>query len=458
VIDLCRSYAESRTHAGGTGGQSPGNAVVFMGASLFSWIGVEERSARSACQLAVLAFLLGLGACNPVETWRDWTGASQNDPDPDTTPNTKNLVAGEAADYPNLATVPPPPVRGMTAAEREKLTQSLIADRANARYTDEQLRASFSASPAAPPPPPASSASEANTTQPEPAGVAPPPAPASEAASKPSPAQTGAAAAAPQPSPSSTTSATAAPSSVKSAANTPGEKPSAATRSARAGGKKPAEAGEGPRKQSDPPEPGPMESNLEIPQARATPQPEQVRPAPPPPSLPPTPKVANAPPALPPGLAAGGVLARTPSAARAGSAGFQPPPPPPELPPPAPSRSAAAAESKASTKAPAPAAKPVTEIKFGADSTSLTDKDKQTLEAVLPIYQQNPGKIRIVGYAGGGGGAVEQLNSYRTALDRAQAVAAALKQAGIPSDKIQVEAAPGGANSGENRAEVLLEH
>src|SRR5262249_62191377 len=102
---------------------------------------------------------------------RDWTGASQNDPDPDNTPNTKNLAAGDAADYPNLATVPPPPVRGMTAAEREKLTQSLIADRANARYTDEQLRAGFSAAPAAPPPPPASSASEANSTQPEPAGV-----------------------------------------------------------------------------------------------------------------------------------------------------------------------------------------------------------------------------------------------------------------------------------------------
>src|SRR5215467_6717760 len=99
----------------------------------------------TAYQLAVLAVALGLAACNPVETWRDWTGASQNDPDPDTTPNTQNLAAGEATDYPNLATVPPPPVRGMTAAEREKLTQSLIADRVNARHSDEQLRAGFSA-------------------------------------------------------------------------------------------------------------------------------------------------------------------------------------------------------------------------------------------------------------------------------------------------------------------------
>jgi outer membrane protein OmpA-like peptidoglycan-associated protein len=128
------------------------------------------------------------------------------------------------------------------------------------------------------------------------------------------------------------------------------------------------------------------------------------------------------------------------------------------LPPLPPSRSAAAGSAKAVAKPPVAVATPLAEIKFGADSTSLTDKDRQTLETVLPAYQQNPGKVRIVGYAGAGSGAVEQLDSYRTALDRAQAVAAALTQAGIPSDKIQVEAAPAGTNSSESRAEVLLEH
>ena len=101
---------------------------------------------------------------------------------------------------------------------------------------------------------------------------------------------------------------------------------------------------------------------------------------------------------------------------------------------------------------------PVAEIKFGTNSTTLTDKDRQTLETVLPVYQQNPGKVRVVGYAGAGTGAVEQLDSYRAALDRAQAVASALTKAGIPADKIQVEAAPQGENPGESRAEVLLEH
>src|SRR6202008_2546924 len=93
-------------------------------------------------------------------------------PDPDTTPNSKNLAAGEASDYPNLATVPPPPVRALTAAEREKLTQSLVADRTNARHTDEQLRAGFSAVAAAPPPPPGEPGA-----QPEQVAAAPPPSP-----------------------------------------------------------------------------------------------------------------------------------------------------------------------------------------------------------------------------------------------------------------------------------------
>jgi outer membrane protein OmpA-like peptidoglycan-associated protein len=127
----------------------------------------------------------------------------------------------------------------------------------------------------------------------------------------------------------------------------------------------------------------------------------------------------------------------------------------PALPP---SRSAAAGSAKSGPKPTAPVGTPVAEIKFGADSTSLSDNDRQTLATVVPLYQQNPGKVRIVGYAGAGSGAVEQLSSYRSALDRAQAVAAALTQAGIPSDKIQVEAAPASANSGESRAEILLEH
>ncbi len=81
--------------------------------------------------------------CSPVETYRNLIGVSKNDPNPATTPNTKNLAAGEASDYPNLATVPEPPTQALTTAELDKLTQSLIADRTNAKYTSEKLQAGF---------------------------------------------------------------------------------------------------------------------------------------------------------------------------------------------------------------------------------------------------------------------------------------------------------------------------
>jgi outer membrane protein OmpA-like peptidoglycan-associated protein len=420
----------------------------------------ERRTRLAARRLAVAALLLGLTACNPVDTWRDLTGVSRNDPDPDTTPNTKNLAAGEASDYPNLATVPPPPERALTAAEREKLTQSLIADRTNARHTDEQLRAGFSPVAAAPPPPPGEPGA-----QPEQVAAAPPPSPtpvpsSPGAAPHAESAHNGAAAEKPAkllPSLSAEPASASTATGVGSAGEKSALPLAGAPRTARAGGKTPAEPGQGLRKQGEPPEPGPMESNLEVPQARATPAPEQIQPAPPPPQLPPTPKVAVTPTPMPGGLAAGGALAPMPLPEARSSAGYEPPPASPELPPPA-ARAAAAGPEKGGAKPPARVGTPVAEIQFGADSTTLTDKDRQTLETVLPAYQQNPGKVRIVGYAGAGSGAVEQLNSYRTALDRAQAVASALTRAGIPSDKIQVEAAPQGENAGESRAEVLLEH
>src|SRR6266705_1522461 len=79
-----------------------------------------------------LASGIALGGCAPVDAWRSLSGVDKNDPDPQTAPFTGNLAAGEAAPYPNLASVPPPPTRATTTAERQKLTQSLIADRSAA--------------------------------------------------------------------------------------------------------------------------------------------------------------------------------------------------------------------------------------------------------------------------------------------------------------------------------------
>jgi outer membrane protein OmpA-like peptidoglycan-associated protein len=356
----------------------------------------------TAYRLAVLGVAVGLAACNPVETWRDWTGASKNDPDPETTPNTQNLAAGEATDYPNLATVPPPPNRALTTAEREKLTQSLIADRTNAKYSDEKLRAGFPAVSAPPPPPPPPVPVAPNEAQAKPATAPAPPSPA----------------------------------------------PAASPDTGGTAGNAAASPGQGLRKSGEPAEPPPMESSLEVPKVRSVPSPEQVQSSPPPPYPVPTPTAANAPVAGP-HLPSPPVPAPIPEAI--GPAAYQPPPPPAVLAP-------LGSSGKSSQKSPAAATgTPVAEINFATDATSLNDEDRQTLGKVVPLYQEHPGKVRIVGYAGAGGGAAEQLNSFRAALDRAQAVAAALTKAGIPADKIAVEAAPSGVDSIENRAEVLLE-
>ena len=391
---------------------------MAMGKAFSFRCGAGSTAWRAAYLVAILTAMLGLSACNPIETWRDWTGASKNDPDPETTPNTQNLAAGEASDYPNLATVPAPPIQALTAAEREKLTQSLIADRANAKYSDEKLRAGFAAMPGAAPPPP------------------PPPVPAAtdDAQAKPdagtaSPATTASPAPAPASDEAPASPAAAAPASGDDAAKTKA-------------------AAQGARKSGEPPEPGPMKSSLEAPQVRSTPNPEQVQTAPPPPYPTPAPTAANTPPPAP---HLQSPPPPTPLPAAIGSTAYQAPPPPPVLAPLAPTKGGP-------KPPPAAVGTPVAEIKFAADSTVLSAEDRQALEKVVPLYQQNPGKVRIVGYAGAGSGAAEQLNSFRAALDRAQAVAAVLTEAGIPSDKIAVEAAPSDASSVESRAEVLLEH
>ena len=116
---------------------------MALGKARYRGCGFDRKMGRRALQAVVAAILLGLGACNPIEGYRHLTGASKNDPDPATTPNTQNLAAGEKAPYPNLATVPPPPTQALTTAELDKLTQSLIADRKNAKYTSERLQAGF---------------------------------------------------------------------------------------------------------------------------------------------------------------------------------------------------------------------------------------------------------------------------------------------------------------------------
>jgi outer membrane protein OmpA-like peptidoglycan-associated protein len=125
------------------------------------------------------------------------------------------------------------------------------------------------------------------------------------------------------------------------------------------------------------------------------------------------------------------------------------------LAPPFPGSTASAAPTG---KPPPPIATPVADIAFAAGSTGLSVADRAVLEKVAARYRQSPGRLRVVGYVGVGGGAADPLAAFRTALDHAQAVAAALAKTGIPAARIAVEAAPARRGESADHAEVLLEH
>ena len=334
--------------------------------------------------LALLSLaLLSLDGCslNPIKWFRDTTGSSKNDPGPDA-PNAQNLEAGGNQPFPNLGSVPPPPNRALSLEEREALTQKLIADRANAKYIDDQLRIGPTASAAPPPPAPGKS----------------PPTPAPAVAAAPPPAPVPAVAAPPPP---------VAPA----AAASPATKAAAATEQAT-------------------PEP-PHESSLTSPEIANLPQPETPRAPPPPPS----------------DLTGG---ASAPAA----------PVPAAVTPQPASEQLASRPAAAAAPQEPVSGA-PVAQIAFADNSARLSPAEQRKLDDIVPLQRRNGGLVRVVGYAPKprSDGASQQLASFRMALERANAVATALAQAGIAAGQIAVEAAPpSGTGIAAQRAEIFLEN
>jgi hypothetical protein len=103
---------------------------------------------------AVLLLAAGLTGCNPIEGYRSLTGFNKNDPDPATALFTQNLDTALNGSYPNLASVPPPPLVSSTAAERAQIATGLNAQRTSAQAPDAQGHPGTAAPGPVPPPPP----------------------------------------------------------------------------------------------------------------------------------------------------------------------------------------------------------------------------------------------------------------------------------------------------------------
>jgi outer membrane protein OmpA-like peptidoglycan-associated protein len=410
--------------------------------------------------------LTGCSSMNPVNWYRDLTGSSQDDPGSDAR-NTGNLDAGSQQPYPNLSSVPQPPVRGLTAEQRAALANGLIADRTNARYAAAKVRQDdASAIMAAQIPIPEEQIAETPQPAPERAPRAEPVEPVSIGPLLGPPIV-------PQRPHKPATAAPATPASADDLSaggvlggDTPAPNPTAAQQPPQpasddglsAGGAlgndtaanqnaaAPPETAQNPAGQQH--VAPPKESSLQTPVPRETPEPEATIPPPAAPTLPPLP-----PPAAPKAIA--GMPAPAPS-----SSGATATPAVPEQAaavPPAPTL----APNPAAPPAPAEAAKPAPmhlgSVAFAPGSTGLPGGADATVQSAVAQYKQHPGsKFRIVGYApaGSGDSTTAALASAQAALANATAVKQALIAAGVPAGDIVTEAAPKAATSG--RADILL--
>jgi hypothetical protein len=194
------------------------------------------------------------------------------------------------------------------------------------------------------------------------------------------------------------------------------------------------------RRTDEPPEPGPRDSAMQMPEIRSMPEPEATRPPPPPAALGRvTPPAAFA---APP-VEAAAIPAPPPSTPV--FAPIAPPPPPPNsaiapAPPPA-----------------SPLASTVATLALPSGS-ALDANGQQQVDRVAALFKEKPGHVRVVARTAPPAAGADPLASYHAALQGAQAVADALKRGGIPASKIQTEASPNvgpaGANSG--RIEIQL--
>jgi outer membrane protein OmpA-like peptidoglycan-associated protein len=381
---------------------------------------------RNKFGLVILGVMLvGVSGCssvpnavNPISWYRDVTGLSKND-DLGKGQNEQNLAEGSDEPYPNLGNVPSAPDNQLSGVDRDKLVKSLVADRNNAQYSADNLRAGDVASTVPPPAPPApkpdtssatiSSATISSAPESPPPEIPPPPptapAPAESSNAAPPPPPPAASPPAPAPSPAATAAAVPPPA----AAPVPSPNKAAANNTQQR--KPPVRGSEAP----------PAESSLQSPSIPNLPQGETPTPAPPPPST-------------------RGPAVHSPS----GTATQQ-------------------ATAPANAPATAAAHRPgvsyrVADVSFAPGSAYLSGALRGTIAEIVKIHNTEGGTIRIVGF-GESTGKDAAVAGLTLALDRAQAVAVALTDSGVAAKDIAVEAAPVAAKGGTDapRAEVYIE-
>lgn len=348
------------------------------------------RVVRIWAGAAVAAVALPLAGCshvpdavNPVAWYRDVSGGSQSSVENVDQRNQQNLEAGSHEPYPNLATVPNVPSGATSTAERQKLVESLIADRQHAQYNNEQLQAGSQLASIAPPPAPVK--------------LGPPGAPATAAVT------------APRPAPTTPVTATAVPPAATSTST----------------------------KSTPPPhEAPPQESSLTSPTIPAVPKGQTSTLPPPPPEVrstrpPASPAIASAPPSPPP--PAPKLTPPAPPAAPAGVRGSQP-----SL-----AMRTPATAANPITVSVGDIVFPQRSSDLAATQQSalaeIAGLYKQTGGEIRIVGHAEPG--------GSSDAMRQRIAGLDLALDRANAVAQALSKLGVPARNIRVEAAPATASA-----------
>ena len=398
---------------------------------------MESRNGMKWAGLALcLSLAAGLSACSSMPSVPDWVdptswfgGDSSKSSDNDSGLSSAGQEAQNqdaAGQTPDLADVPQKPAPEDTA-QASSTESSLASDRSRADYSADALRGGTEA---AAPPPPASAPTDQQVAE---VATTPSAAPASsdddssssssdQSASNASPAPAPAPSA---PAPSDTSSAPAADTASSSSDQTP-SMPGTLPDSGSTPAPQPAAAPAAP----PPPAPAPVQmASNEPPPANTAPAPAQAMAAAPPPA-PRTDAFGFAPSSAPPldpsvgQFVAPGVVShyqQTQMASIAPVYGYS-------------TLSAGAVGTRAAV------------VKFSGDTTVLDAAGREEVEAAAEAFRARGGAsyIRVVGHASSREQAVSPERHLQLDFDhsqaRATAVAMALIKAGVPADKVLVEA------------------